>query len=160
MNAAFASWISIAGLLTSASAVPPDPPSGFLDPPPGTQDYIGAFPRHTWVFGKLLWQSHDPCTKDFCEAAYNADPLFLLVQKEKACCGGAGYSLTIVGRVKGCSNVSYYLVWSEEFRKARQADLLAFLGRHVAGIASAISSSCGEPLNGPVATEPLSGLWR
>jgi len=155
-------FLSLAALAALAAAPParPDPPSGLIDPPPGPQDYIAAFPQNTWVFGKMLWQGREACTKDFCEAAYNANPLSLLVQKEKACCGGTGYSLTIVGRIKDCPDVSYYLVWSKDFDELGKAGRLAFLSRYVTGIASKISSSCAKTLNAPIPTGALSGLWR
>jgi hypothetical protein len=159
MNTAFIGMVAIATLATSPSSAPSDLPSGLLDPPPGPQDYIAAFPPRRWVFGKLLWQAREPCTKDFCEAAYNAQPLFLLVQKEKACCGGAGYSLTVIGRVEGCSSVSYYLAWSKDFDKLGKVERLAFLSRHVAGIASKISSSCGKSVAAPIPSDALSRLW-
>src|SRR5690348_17112196 len=134
MNGSFVPLLALAAFVASASSMPRDPPSGVIDPPPGPQDYIAAFPSSHWVFGKVLWQGHEPCTKDFCEAAYNAQPLFLLVQKEKACCGGDGYSVTVVGRVAGCSSVSYYLVWSKDIDKLGRTERDAFLSRHVASI--------------------------
>jgi hypothetical protein len=137
-----------------------DPPSGIIDPPPGPQDYIGTFPAHQWVFGNLLWQGSEPCTHVRCEAAYNAEPLFLLVQKEDACCGGPGYSLTVIGRVKGCPSSSYYLAWSKDFDNLGTSGRLAFLSRHVATIAAAISASCGKSLKTPIPTDPLSVLWN
>jgi len=111
------------------------------------------------VFGKLLWQGREPCTKDYCEAAFNAQPLFLLVQKQKACCGGRGYSLTVIGRVEGCASASYYLAWSKDFDRLGKSGRLAFLSRHVTQIASAISSSCGKSLSVRIPTEALSTLW-
>jgi hypothetical protein len=150
----------LAMLAAVTSSTRSDPPGGILDPPPGPQDYIGDFPLHRWVFGKLLWQGPEPCTSDFCEAAYNARPLYLLVQKEKNCCGEAGYSLTVVARMAGCSSVSYYLVFSKDFDKLRKAERLAFLSRHVVGVASAITSSCGRPLGASIPTASLSSLWR
>ena len=158
MNGAFVGLVAVAALVASASPAPVDPPSGMIDPPPGPQDYIAAFPARSWAFGKLLWQGREPCTKDYCEAAYNAQPLFLLVQKEKACCGGDGYSLTVVGRVEGCASVSYYLAWSKDFDRLGKSERLAFLSRHVTQIASAISSSCGKSLSVPIPTDALSVL--
>ncbi|NUQ19031.1 MAG: hypothetical protein HOP95_11390 [Sphingomonas sp.] len=117
MKRVLVTFLAAASLAALAFPVVADPPSGSLDPPPGPQDYIAAFPPHRWVFGKLLWQGREPCTSDFCEAAYNAEPLFLLVQKEKNCCGSAGYSITIIGRVKDCPSVSYYLVFSKDLYK-------------------------------------------
>lgn len=137
----------------------PDPPSGSLDPPPGPQDYIGAFRLHTWTFGKLLWQGREPCTKDFCEAAYNARPLYLLVQKEKNCCNHSGYSLTVVGRIEGCSSASYYLAFSKDFDRLSKAQRLAFLSRHVVGVGSGIVGECGKSLTAPIPTKALSRLW-
>ena len=151
--------VAVAALGASTSLSPVDPPSGVIDPPPGSQDYIAAFPARSWVFGKLLWQGREPCTKDHCEAAFNAQPLFLLVQKEKACCSGDGYSLTIVGRVEGCSSASYYVAWSKDFDRLGKAERLAFLSRHVTQIASAISSSCDKSLSVPISTYALSQLW-
>ena len=159
MNRTFASLLAVAALATTASSVSSDPPGRLIDPPPGPQDYIATFPSHSWVFGKLLWQGREPCTADFCEAAYNARPLFLLVQKQKACCGGEGYSLTVIGRVEGCASSSYYLAWSKDFEKLGKSERLAFLSRHVASIASNISSSCDKSLDAPIPTDALSGLW-
>lgn len=159
MKVPFVGLVAVAAVVASASSAPPDPPSGTIDPPPGAQDYIAAFPTGSWVFGKQLWRGREPCTKDYCEAAYNARPLFLLVQKEKACCGGAGYSLTVVGRVEGCSSGSYYLAWSRYFDKHGTGGRLAFLSRHVTQIASGISSTCGKSVGLPIPTGALSRLW-
>jgi hypothetical protein len=152
--------VAFAALVACANSGRADPRSRLIDPPPGPQDYIAALPQNHWIFGKLLWQGREPCTKDFCEAAYNAQPLYLLVQKEKNCCGEAGYSLTVVGRVAGCSSVSYYLVFSKDFDRLGRAQRLALLSRHVVGIASTISSSCGKSLGAHIPTDALSSLWR
>lgn len=160
MNGPITGFLAIAALAAAAQSASEDPPSETIDPPPGQQDYIAGFQSHRWVFGKLLWQGKEPCTKDWCEAAYNAQPLYLLVQKQKACCGGKGYSLTVVGRVADCASVSYYLAWSKDFDRFGDAGRLAFLSRHVAGIAAAISASCGKPLVEPIPTNELAGLWR
>ena len=160
MNRAFIGLLALTGLTPGMAAVRPDPPSGVIDPPPAEQDYIAAFPSRSWVFGKLLWQGREPCTKDYCEAAYNANPLFSLVQKEKACCGGEGYSLTIVGRIKSCSNVGYYLAWSKDLDKKGKLGGVEFLSRRVVQIASAIGSSCHRPSSDVIPTRVLSKLWR
>jgi hypothetical protein len=159
MNGAFVRSVAIAVLAASSSVAPADPPSGTIDPPPGPQDYVASFPARTWVFGQLLWKNREPCTNDYCEAAFNAQPLFLLVQKEKACCGGDGYSLTVVGRVEGCASSSYYLAWSKDFDMLGKAERLAFVSRHVTQIASAISSSCGKSLDARIPTDALLALW-
>ena len=83
MNGLIIGLVALAALVATGATGADDPPSRQIDPPPGPQDYIAAFPPNRWVFGKLLWQGREACTKDYCEAAYNAQPLSLLVQKEK-----------------------------------------------------------------------------
>src|SRR3569832_1841265 len=49
-----------------------DPPSRAIDPPPGALDYVEKLAPKQWMFGRLLWQGLEPCTRDRCEATNNA----------------------------------------------------------------------------------------
>jgi hypothetical protein len=157
-------WIAIgaAALFAAQPSVGAalDPVSGAIDPPPGPLDYVKAFPSNKWVFGKLLWQGGEPCTEAACEAAYNADPLSILVQRQNACCGGSGYSITVIGRVANCSGSSYYLVWSKDLDRLNKADKLSLLSRHVASVANSINSECGVRGTVAIPTEDLERLLR
>ena len=147
-------------IATGVGAVGADPPSGTIDPPPGPQDYIKSFPQGQWTFGRLLWQSHDPCDASRCEAAFNYAPLFVLVQKERNCCGEDGYSINIVERIEGCSANGYYLVFSKDLDRMSQSERQALVTRHVGQLASAMRSACGVTAVGDVPTDDLKRLWR
>ena len=157
-------WLLLGAVMVLAGGAsaqtPVDPPSGALDPPPGPQDYIETLPAEQWTFGRLLWQGRDPCTPDFCEAAYNAAPLSILISKEKNCCGDPGYSVTIVGRVSKCSASSYYLAWSKDLDRLTRQGRVALASRHVTQIASSIAAACGATFRDPIPTETLNRLFN
>lgn len=148
----------IALALVAANPASGDPESGRVDPPPGSLDYVARFPANRWVFGKLLWQSRERCSNASCEAAYNASPLFLLVQKQDYCCGSPGYTVMIIGRAKKCDAVSYYLVGSEHLLQMPAGDRLKLVRRHVDGVADAIREGCGIKTKGVIPTAALARL--
>jgi hypothetical protein len=135
-----------------------DPPSARIDPPPPEMDYVGAFPLHKWTFGKLLWQGQEPCTADFCEAAYNAAPVFVLVQHERNCCGEPGYSIMVTVRAKDCATVSYYLAFSKDIQPMPTDERSTLVGRKVGQLVSRILSACGLVDIEPIPTGEVNGL--
>jgi hypothetical protein len=145
---------------TIACAAEADPPSGIIDPPPGPQDYIKSFPQGRWMFGRLLWQGVEPCDDSRCEAAFNDEPLFVLVQKERNCCGGDGYSITVIVRVEGCSGVGYYLVFSKDLDRMNPTARQSLVTRHLGHVASAMRANCGIKQDGDIPTDGLERLWR
>jgi hypothetical protein len=156
----FGSVMAVAMVLAGPWVAAGDPPSGTIDPPPGPLDYVEKLPANQWVFGQRIWQGITPCTSDFCEAAFNAQPLFVLVQKEKYCCGGKGYSITFQARLKGCPTSSYYIGSSDYIDKLSQAERAAYLARRVSAAVSSLSQPCNlEPRDAPQTAE-LSSLWR
>ncbi|HEX6741992.1 MAG TPA: hypothetical protein VF079_09405 [Sphingomicrobium sp.] len=148
----------VALALAAPSPPPAEPESGMVDPPPGSLDYVALFPAKRWVFGKLLWQGRERCSASSCEAAYNASPLFLLVQKQDYCCGSPGYSVMIIGRAKNCDTVSYYLLGSEHLLKMSAAERLKLVERHVDWIAEAIRDGCGIKAEGIIPKAALAKL--
>jgi hypothetical protein len=138
---------------------PPDPISGTLDPPPGPLDYVKALSPGRWVFGELLWRGREPCTEAHCEAAYNADPVFILVQREANCCGESSYSLTVIGRAENCPAVSYYLVFSGDIVRLNKGERVSLVSRHVASVASSIRSACKVEGGGAIPTADLEKLF-
>jgi len=147
--------LALASVALVANQAPSDPESGTIDPPTGSLDYVEGLPARNWAFGKLLWQGPEPCDESSCEAAYNASPLFILVQRQAYCCGSPGYTLMIVGRVKGCASVSYYLVGSEHLVHMADLDRLKLVQRHVSGIAAAIQDRCDVGVKTEIPTTAL-----
>ncbi len=144
----------------AAGAAPPDPPSGTLDPPPGAQTYIKSLPQGRWTFGRLLWRGMDSCDAYRCEAAFNDGPLFVLVQRERYCCGQDGYSLTVTAGVEGCSASGYYLVFSKDLDRMTQPERVSLAARHVTQLASSMRTACGVKTSGNIPTDELERLWR
>ncbi|HXC55696.1 MAG TPA: hypothetical protein VNU97_10390 [Rhizomicrobium sp.] len=152
--------VAIVGIAYGVAAAAPanDPPSGRVDPPPGVLDYVGAFPLHQWTFGKLLWRGREACTADDCEAAFNATPLFALVQRERNCCGEPGYSIMVTVRAKDCAAVSYYLAFSRDIEPLPIDQRSTLVGRKLGQLVAGIQSACGVADVHPITTAEINGL--
>jgi len=135
-----------------------DPPSVLIDPPPGPLDYLAALPARRWSFGHLLWSDRDPCTAESCEAGFNDDPVYLLVTRERACCGGPGYTLSFEASAAHCQGTSYYIIWSMNIERIRPEDRPAFLARHADGVVTMIRNHCNLPPGVAIPTAELSRL--
>jgi hypothetical protein len=130
-----------------------DPPGLSIDPPPAPLAGLETLPRATWVLSR-------DCSADRCGAGYNADPLFLSVDKQKACCGEAGYSLEVTGSARGCSSVSYYLVWSERIKKMKEESRTSLISRHAKQIATSIAEACRLQSGGADIPELPKGVFE
>ena len=156
----FVLFVTIVGIACGGATAQEfnDPPSVLVDPPPQVLDFLRAFALNQWTFGKLLWQGPEACTADFCEAAYNAEPLFVLVQRERNCCGQPGYSIMVEVRAKDCGAVSYYLVFSRNLDLMLTDQRSTLVGRKLSGSVADIKTHCSLPDIRPIPTEDVNKL--
>jgi len=143
---------------TSAVGQASDPPSATIDPPPGVMDYIGTMPAGKWTFGKLLWQGQQACSQDSCEAAYNANPLFVLVQRQRNCCEDHGYSVAVTVRARDCQSVSYYLAFSKDLDRLSQDQRSSLVARKIGQLTKGVESACQLASTTIVPTEAVASL--
>jgi hypothetical protein len=85
-------------------------------------------------------------------------PLFVLVQRERNCCGGPGYSITVTVRAKDCAAVSYYLAFSKDIEPMPIDQRSTLVGRKVGELVASIQSACGLADVHPITTAEVSGL--
>lgn len=135
-----------------------DFPSGSIHPPPAPLTYVSSLPRNQWTFGETLWRSSQPCSEVSCEAAYNADPLFVTVKISASCCGQPGAAIHFMASSRECPNPTYFVARPQFLARMTDAQINAFVARKTSEVIRSLGSQCALPADLSAPPSPSRGL--